>query len=114
MIKIQNKGVILEKTKNEFENQAVLNPGCIKIGDTVHMLYRAVKEGNFSTIGYCKIKDLKVIERLSNPVLFPENEYEKHGLEDPEITEIDGIYYVLYNVFDGENALQAYATTKDF
>lgn len=78
------------------------------------MLYRAVRKGNFSTIGYCKIKDLKVIERLSSPVLFPENEYEKQGLEDPEITEIDGIYYVLYTIFDGENALQAYATTKDF
>jgi beta-1,2-mannobiose phosphorylase / 1,2-beta-oligomannan phosphorylase len=116
MIKIQNKGIILEKTGNEFENQAVLNPGLIKLGDTVHMLYRAVREGNFSTIGYCKIKDFKVIERLSRPVLFPEkeNEYEKHGLEDPEITEIDGKFYILYTVYSGEDALQAYATTEDF
>lgn len=114
MIKIENKGIILEKTNNDFENQAVLNPGCIKIGDTVHMLYRAVKEGNFSTIGYCKIKDLKVVERLSAPVLFPENDYEKQGLEDPEIVDIDGTYYVLYTVYDGKSALQAYATTKDF
>lgn len=114
MIKIQNKGIILEKTENDFENQAVLNPGCIKIGNTVHMLYRAVKKGNFSTIGYCKIEDFKVTKRLSVPVLFPENEYEKQGLEDPEITAIDGTYYILYTVYDGKNALQAYATTKDF
>jgi predicted GH43/DUF377 family glycosyl hydrolase len=104
MIKIRNKGIILEKTENDFENQAVLNPGCVKIGDTVHMLYRAVKKGNFSTIGYCKIKNLKVVERLASPVLFPEYEYEKCGLEDPEITEIDGVYYIFYTVFDGKNA----------
>jgi predicted GH43/DUF377 family glycosyl hydrolase len=114
MIKIKNEGVILEKTENYFENQAVLNPGCVKIGDTVHMLYRAVRKGNFSTIGYCKIKNLKVVERLASPVLFPENEYEKQGLEDPEITAIDGTYYILYTAYDGKNALQAYATTEDF
>jgi len=116
MIKIQNKGIILEKTENDFENQAVLNPGCVKLGDTVHVLYRAVREGNFSTIGYCKIKDFKVIERLSSPVLFPEkeNEYEKHGLEDPEITFIDGTFYIFYTVYNDRDALQAYATTEDF
>ena len=75
MIKIQNKGVILEKTKNEFENQAVLNPACVKIGNEVHMLYRAVRKGNYSTLGYCKIKDYKVIDRFSSPVLFSEYEY---------------------------------------
>ena len=114
MINIQNKGIILEKTEESFENQAVLNPGCIKIGDTVHMLYRAVKEGNFSTIGYCKIKDFAVIERFPEPVLFPENDYEKQGVEDPRIVEIDGLYYIFYTAYDGKNALVAYATTKDF
>ncbi|NTU66831.1 MAG: pesticidal protein Cry7Aa [Candidatus Moranbacteria bacterium] len=114
MIKIENKGIILERTELDFENQAVLNPGCIKIGDTVHMLYRAVHEGNLSTIGYCKLKDFKVIERLNYPVLSPEHEYEKHGLEDPRIVECEGIYYVFYSVYDGINALEAYATTKDF
>lgn len=114
MIKIKSKGVLLEKMENGFENQAVLNPGCVKIGDTVHMFYRAVREGNYSTIGYCQIKDFKVVRRLPYPVLVPENEYEKHGLEDPDVTEIDGVYYILYTVYDGKNALQAYATTSDF
>lgn len=114
MINIQNKGIILEKTEENFENQAVSNPGCVKIGDTVHMLYRAVRKDNFSTIGYCKIKDFTVIERLREPVLFPENDYEKQGIEDPRIVEIDGLYYVFYTAYDGKNALVAYATTKDF
>jgi len=114
MIKIKNEGIILEKTKNDFENQAVINPGCAKVGDTVHMLYRAIRKGNFSTIGYCKIKDFKVVNRLSSPALSPEHEYEKHGLEDPRIVKIDKMYYIFYTAYDGKNALVAYATTKDF
>ena len=114
MIKIKDEGIILEKTDNDFENQAVLNPGCVKIGDTVHMLYRAVRKGNYSTIGYCKIKDFKVISRSSSPVLFPEHEYAKHGLEDPRIVEIDNIFHIFYTTYDGKNALVAYTTTKDF
>jgi len=31
MIEIENKGIILERTELDFENQAVFNPGCIKI-----------------------------------------------------------------------------------
>jgi len=114
MIKIRSEGIILEKTGLDFENQAVLNPGCVKIGDTVHMLYRAVREGNFSTIGYCKIKDFKVTERFSFPVLFPETESEEQGLEDPRIVGINDKYYIFYTAYDGRSALAAYATTKDF
>ncbi len=114
VIAIENKGIILEKTENDFESQAVLNPGCFKIDDTVHMLYRAVDRHNVSTVGYCKIKDFKVIERLPFPVLFPEYEYEIHGLEDPRVVKLEKIFYIFYTCYDGKNALGAYATTSDF
>ena len=114
MVEVKKEGVILESTNLEFESQAVLNPACVQEGNTVHMFYRAVKEGNYSSIGYCKLDGpLNVIERSENPVLYPEFDYEKHGVEDPRITVLDGIYYIFYSAYDGKNALAAYATSKD-
>ncbi len=52
MINIKKEGILLCKTNLDFENEAVLNPATIRIGDSVHMFYRAVREGNHSTIGY--------------------------------------------------------------
>lgn len=114
MIPIKKEGVVLEHTNLEFENQAVLNPGCIKVGNKVHMFYRAVKKGNFSSVGYCKLDGpLKVIKRSKKPVLFSEFDYEKHGIEDPRIVLLDGIYYLFYMAYNGKDVVVAYATSKD-
>lgn len=113
MIKIENKGIILEKTALEFENQAVLNPACIEKDGIVHMFYRAVRTGNFSTIGYCQFKDGKLIHRKPSPILVPEHDYEKHGLEDPRIILLDNVYYLFYVAYDGKNARTALATSTD-
>ncbi|MCX6704792.1 MAG: pesticidal protein Cry7Aa [Candidatus Woesebacteria bacterium] len=113
MLKIQDEGIILEKTDLEFENKAVLNPACIQVGDITHMFYRAVDQNDISSIGYCQLVDNKVVKRLEKPVLFPEFDYEKRGVEDPRITYLDGIYYLFYTAFDGKDALIAYATSSD-
>ena len=70
MLKIKDEGIILEKTDLEFENKAVLNPACIQVGDITHMFYRAINNSDISSIGYCQLKDNKVIERLKKPILF--------------------------------------------
>ena len=113
MLKIQDEGIILETTSLEFENKAVCNPACIQTKDITHMFYRAVNSYNISTIGYCQLKNNHVVERFTKPVLFPEFDYEKNGVEDPRITFLDGIYYLLYTAFDGKNARIAYATSSD-
>ncbi len=114
MVDVRKEGVILESTGREFENQAVLNPTVLRKGEVVHMFYRAVREGNNSTIGYCKLDGpMNVVERLDKPVLEPEHDYEKKGLEDPRIVELDGTYYLFYTAYDGKNALAAYAESKD-
>ncbi|HBC72947.1 MAG: Glycosidase [Candidatus Amesbacteria bacterium GW2011_GWB1_47_19] len=113
MLKIKDEGIILEKTNLEFEDKAVLNPACIQEDDVTHMFYRAVNHDDISSIGYCQLKDKKVVKRLGNPVLFPEFDYEKKGVEDPRITYLDGIYYLLYTVYDGKDALISYATSRD-
>src|SRR3990167_7369308 len=113
MITVKNEGIILEKTNLEFENKAVLNPACIQVDGITHMFYRAINHNDISSIGYCQLVDNKVVKRLKEPVLFPEYDYEKKGVEDPRITLLEGTYYLLYTAYDGKNALAAYATTSD-
>lgn len=111
---VTKHGIILEKTNNSFENLGVFNPAVMQEGNTVHVLYRAVRDGNFSTIGYCKLEGpLKVIERCKEPLFFPETPEEFQGVEDPRITKIDDTYYLSYAAYDGINVFGAYATSKD-
>jgi predicted GH43/DUF377 family glycosyl hydrolase len=114
MLEVKKEGILLKKTSLGFENEGVLNPAVIREGNSVHMFYRAVREGNFSTIGYCEFDGpLTVKHRHNVPVFFPHTEHETHGVEDPRITKIDGVYYLSYTAYDGVNALGCLATSKD-
>ena len=114
MIEVNKIGILLEKTDLEFENEGVLNPAVIREGDSVHLFYRAVHEGNFSSIGYCRLDGpLTVVERWDKPILVPECEYESHGVEDARIVKIDDLYYLTYTGYDGTNARGALAISKD-
>jgi beta-1,2-mannobiose phosphorylase / 1,2-beta-oligomannan phosphorylase len=114
MLKVKKEGVILEPTELEFEAKAVLNPTCIKKGNHIHMFYRSVRRNGVSCIGYCKLKGpLKVVHREKHPILCPEFNYDRKGLEDPRITFINGKYYLFYTTYDGYNARVAYAISKD-
>ncbi len=113
-IAVKKEGVLLEATTLGFENEGVLNPAAIREGEYVHLFYRAVSKGNHSTIGYCRLKGpLTVEERLEVPVISPQFEYESHGVEDPRIVKIEGLYYLTFTAYDGINALGALATSKD-
>lgn len=113
MISVKDEGIILQKTQSNFEKKAVLNPACLKKGKTVHMFYRAIDLQDVSSIGYCQLSGDKVIKRFDKPILFPEFEYEKKGLEDPRIIYFEGKYYLFYTAYDGKNALIAYAVSTD-
>jgi len=114
MIEVKKEGILLEKTQLEFENAGVLNPGVIRLGDSVHVFYRAVQKGNYSSIGYCKLDGpLTVAERWNKPILVPECEYESHGVEDARVVKIDDLYYLTYTGYDGINARGALAISKD-
>lgn len=114
MIEVTKHGVILGKTMHGFENEGVLNPAVIQDGKDIHLYYRAVSKGNYSSIGYCLLSDpLTVKERLDIPLIFPQADYESQGVEDPRITKIDGLFYLSYTAYDGINALGALAVSKD-
>jgi predicted GH43/DUF377 family glycosyl hydrolase len=114
MIQVKKEGIILKKTDIEFENEGVLNPAAIREGDSVHLFYRAVRKGNYSSIGYCKLDGpLTVAERWDKPFMVPEFEYESHGVEDARVVKLDGLYYMTYTGYDGTNARGALATSND-
>ncbi len=114
MIIVNKLGIILRKTTNLFECEGVLNPAVIKLGDTIHMFYRAVTKDNYSTIGYCQLSSPLVVESRNNSaLLYPQSDYEFQGLEDPRIVQIEGIFYLTYTAYDGTNALGALATSTD-
>ena len=114
MITVKKEGIILKKTHFEFENEGVLNPAAVREGDNVHLFYRAVRKGNHSSIGYCRLDGpLTVAERWDKPFMVPEFDYESHGVEDPRIVKIDGLFYMTYTGYDGTNARGAFATSKD-
>ena len=114
MIKVKKEGVLLNKTCHGFEVEGVLNPAVIQVDDYIHLFYRAVGKGNYSSIGYCKLcNPLTIEERHDVPIIFPQFDYESHGVEDPRMVKIDDLYYLTYTAFDGLNALGALAISKD-
>ncbi|MCS4300871.1 pesticidal protein Cry7Aa [Chryseobacterium sp. BIGb0232] len=114
MVSLKKEGIILRKTTLEFESEGVLNPAVIQDNGKIHLFYRALAKNNFSSIGYCILSDHKTIEtRLSNQVIIPESEYEKHGVEDPRIVKIDHLFYLTYTSYDGINALGTLAVSED-
>ncbi|MDB4924106.1 hypothetical protein [Mucilaginibacter sp.] len=114
MITVKKEGIILTTTDLDFENDGVLNPAVVKEGDIVHLFYRAVRMGNYSTIGHCKLDGpVNLAERMVTPFLLPQFDYENHGMEDPRIAKIGDTYYLSYIAFDGKDALGAVATSTD-
>jgi predicted GH43/DUF377 family glycosyl hydrolase len=116
MIKVKNKIQLITKTENGFENEGAFNPAIYKEPDSdiVHVFYRAVRTGNYSSIGYCQLDGpTKIKERHDKPLIFPERPYESQGIEDPRITKIKDTLYLTYSAYDNINVLGAYATSKN-
>ncbi|MBI5373049.1 MAG: pesticidal protein Cry7Aa [Sphingobacteriales bacterium] len=114
MIQVKKEGILLAGTANGFENEGVLNPAVIEDNGVIHLFYRAVSRGNYSSIGYCKLSDPLTIEYRSDcPLLFPQLDYESRGVEDPRISKIDGLFFLSYTAYDGVNALGALAISGD-
>jgi predicted GH43/DUF377 family glycosyl hydrolase len=114
LLNLVNFEFMINSKHNGFENEGVLNPAAIREDNFVHLLYRAVSEGNHSSIGYCRLDGpMKIEVRNEQPILIPEFDYESHGMEDPRIVKIEGVYYMTYTAFDGVNALGCLATSTD-
>ncbi|MFC0426246.1 hypothetical protein [Chryseobacterium scophthalmum] len=70
MLEITKHGIILRKTDLSFESEGVLNPAIIKVDGKIHLFYRAVAKGNFSTLGHCVLE-----KRSDSPIIVTESEF---------------------------------------
>lgn len=119
---------ILEKNpQNPWEQGSVLNPGVLYEDGLYRMVYRATNDvhndipGRYmSSIGYAESRDGVNYIRFAEPLIHPDQEYEKRlGCEDPRVTKIDDTYFLYYTAVgeleDGDDQVRiALATSKDF
>src|SRR5215475_14693674 len=115
--------ILLPNESNWWESKAVFNCGILHYEDKIHMLYRAVGEYEkyISRIGHASSTDGFCFnrEKEATAALVPVEEYEKYGIEDPRLVEIDHQVYLTYvvpstYVHEGSLASTALATTTDF
>jgi len=117
-----SKNPILTPNKdNWWESQAVFNCTASCDGKSVHMLYRAIGEYDhyISRIGYASSTDGYNFTRRNNPAIFPTEEYETYGIEDPRATQICDKIFITYVVLSDyvksyPKVFSALAVTKDY
>lgn len=77
------------------------------------MWYRAEGVDGISRIGYAVSVDGIRWNRLREPVLEPQGQLDVHGVEDPRVTELDGMFYMGFTAF-GVNGQREDAWTPMF
>ncbi len=113
-MRAKKHGILLDKTPLGFENDGAFNPAAILENGKIHLFYRAVRTGNYSSIGYAELSNpVTVKTRKKKPVLIPEYSYESQGMEDPRIVKIEDTFYMTYTAYNKINALGAVATSRD-
>ncbi len=111
-IKYSGNPILLPQGQG-FESRAVFNPAAIVRDHSIYLLYRAQDRQGVSRIGLARSRDGLHFERLAQPVLTPEHDYERRGVEDPRIVQFGDTYYLTYTAYDGQAAKLALATSKD-
>ncbi len=98
LIRYEGNPIVIPNPNHEWEKGGVFNCGATIFNEEVLLLYRAI--GNYdtyvSTLGLAKSKDGYNFETFAEPVMKPEAEYERFGVEDPRITLLEGKYYITY------------------
>ena len=113
--------ILIPNKFNWWESKAVFNCAVLVNDDIFHMLYRAIGEYEkyISRIGYASSTNGYDFNRSKEIALAPNEEYEKYGIEDPRLVEIDHQIYVSYVILSNyvsqrPIASTALATTTDF
>jgi predicted GH43/DUF377 family glycosyl hydrolase len=114
---------ILSPRGTTWESAGTFNPAVIFVpsenprnsaGGTFVMLYRAQDASGTSRLGYAESTDGIHFTRRPEPVLSPENDYEKDGgVEDPRLVLINGAYYLTYTGYNKKDAQLCLATSTD-
>lgn len=98
-----------------FPCNTVFNAAPAKLGEEYILLLRVEGKQGYSVLALARSDDGFHFEVDPEPVMVPvPGEDEKHGVEDPRITFLEGWYYICYTAVGGCGARIALARTKDF
>lgn len=81
-----------------WERNGIFNAGVTTYKDQIILLYRAYDDFRISRLGLANSQDGVHFERYDHPAIDtnPDDEFERIGIEDPRITNIDGTYYIVH------------------
>lgn len=94
--------ILLPDLTSPWQCVNVFNPSVIYHNGLFHMHYRAQGLDWVSRIGYAVSMDGVKWNRLSQPVLEPQDGTDSRGVEDPRVVEINGRFYMCYTAYGRE------------
>jgi predicted GH43/DUF377 family glycosyl hydrolase len=113
--------ILSPNEKNWWESKSVFNCASLYDGKKVHLLYRAVGEyeNYISRIGYASSDDGFTFTRSVGMAVEPAEEYERYGIEDPRLFQLESRSYFTYAlpsnyVREFPTVSTALATTEDY
>jgi predicted GH43/DUF377 family glycosyl hydrolase len=116
-----NNPILTANEENWWESKSVFNCASLYDGKKVHLLYRAVGEYKdyVSRIGYASSNDGYTFTRNSDMATEPVEEYERYGIEDPRLFQLESRAYFTYvvpsnYVRNRPTVSTALATTEDY
>ncbi len=108
---------ILKPSKDGFDSKNIYNMAVAREGNTIFMIYRG--ESRYETskectgrLGLAWSEDGIHFKRLDKPILVPEHDYERQGIEDPRLVKIGDKYILTYTGYDGKVARLCLAVYK--
>jgi predicted GH43/DUF377 family glycosyl hydrolase len=89
-----------DPTNRNWKSTSIFNGSLIEHDGKLFLAYRAspVKESLDSRIGIAWMNsDYSWEDYSGNPIIYPSNELEGFGCEDPKLYKKDGLFYLFYN-----------------
>lgn len=100
---------------NAWEALNVFNCAVVHTDGLFHMAYRAQGANRVSSIGYAVSSDGVHFNRLQQPILVPQDEWETCGVEDPRITYLaeEQRYIMAYTAYSTRGITPFFAESQN-
>ena len=113
------KNPIIELEDLSFTCLNIMNAGAVKIEDHYILLVRIETMKGHSVFVVARSTNGTSFTLDKEPIMVPSTEgefqkYEEHGVADPRITYLDGVFYIMYVAFSRNGRRLALAKTTDF
>jgi predicted GH43/DUF377 family glycosyl hydrolase len=107
--------ILLPNPLHEWEARNVFNPGVVYHNNLFHLFYRAQGPDYVSRLGYAISQDGVHFNRMVDPLLGPQDEWETRGIEDPRITYLkdEGRFVMAYTAYSPLGITPMIATSQN-